>query len=160
MRAIILVITVFLMAVVSGCQETNPVVPDAYTINGTIAFVDSNFSDQGTGEYRVVAWGKSAWYPQIGGPAREQVLDIIKEDNKYVLGYRYRLAEMPSGSYVVSLQYVEGATRKTLGIYGCNLPLDSNCYKAPSKIATIVTTEGLVNIDVTSFADTSAVVNP
>lgn len=160
MRIYFLISLVVSMIAISGCQETNPVVPDAYTINGTIAFADSNFSDQGTGKYMIYAWDKNIWFPLAGNPTSEQEIEIVKENNKYVLGYRYRLANVNSGSYVVSIQYIDGSVRKILGIYSCNLPLDSACLQTPSEFATIVTTEGLINIDFNSNADTSVVINP
>ncbi len=153
MKAInILAVTVFIF--IFGCYEGIKPVPDAYTLNGRITFVDSNFTEQ-NGQYIVYAWRESIWFPLAGNPTSEQVIDIRKVNNKYVLSYDYRLAEVSSGTYVVSVQYVDSNVRKVMGIYGCNIPIDTACFQTPTKYATIVTTEGLLNIDISSHADTS-----
>lgn len=156
MRAINLVSIFLLTAFLYSCQETNPVVPDAYTINGRITFVDSNFTLGGPGQYVVYAWPKTLWNPLQGSPVSSQVIDIVKQNNKYVLQYQYRMAEVPSGTYVAALMYTDGNTFfDVLGVYSCTAG-DSACYKVPTKYATIVTTEGLLDIDISANADTSA----
>jgi hypothetical protein len=160
MRAKILIVLIIISVFVWGCQETNPVVPDAFTINGTIAFTDSNFAVGGSGQYIVTAWEPANWYPLGGNAISSQVVDVRKENNKYILGYRYRLANVPAGSYVVSVQYHDANAIKIMGIYGCNIPLDSTCLKTPTKYAKIVTSEGILGIDFNVNADTSIIINP
>ncbi|MCB0721806.1 MAG: hypothetical protein KDC42_05845 [Ignavibacteriae bacterium] len=157
MRAIRYLIILFVVLLVYSCQETNPVVPDAYTINGRVTFVDSNFTLGGAGQYTVYAWRKENWNPLAGNPASEQVVNIVKENNQYVMSYQYRLAEVPSGTYVAALMYTDGLSFfKTLGVYSCTIPpTDTACYLSPNKYATIRTTEGLIDIDITAYGDTA-----
>ena len=157
MRAINYIIILLLTVFIYSCQETNPVIPDAYTINGKLTFIDSNFTLGGAGQYIVYAWPKSLWNPLGGNPASSQVVDIVKQNNKYVLQYQYRMSQVPSGSYVATLMYSDGATFfKILGVYSCTIPpIDTMCYQSPAKYATIITTEGILNIDITAYGDTS-----
>jgi hypothetical protein len=158
MRAINYLSILLLTAFLYSCQETNPIVPDAYTINGKLTFVDSNFTIGGAGQYIVYAWPEPLWNPLGGNPASSQVIDIIKANNKYVMQYQYRLAQVPSGTYVAALMYTDGNTFfKVLGVYSCTIG-DTACYQVPNRYATIVTTEGILDIDITANGDTSAAI--
>ncbi|MCB0725431.1 MAG: hypothetical protein KDC73_12110 [Ignavibacteriae bacterium] len=157
MRVINYLIVFFIAVVVYSCQETNPVVPDAFTLNGKVTFVDSNFTLGGAGEYTVYAWRKDNWNPFGGNPVSSQVVNIVKQNNKYVMQYQYRLAEVPSGTYVATLMYSDGSSFfKILGVYSCTVPpTDTACYLSPNKYATIRTSEGLLDIDITAYGDTA-----
>lgn len=157
MRAISYLLILLLTVFIYSCQETNPLLPDAFTLNGKVTFVDSNFTLGGGGQYIVYAWPKDLWYPLGGNPVSSQVIDIVKQNNQFVLQYQYKLTQVPSGSYVATLMYTDQNTFfRILGVYSCVVPpTDTMCYQSPSKYATIITTEGLLDIDITAYGDTS-----
>jgi hypothetical protein len=158
MRAINYLFFSFILLFLYSCNETHILLPDSHTLNGKITFIDSNFTLGGGGQYVVYAWREPRWYPLSGDPTSSQVIDIVKTNNKYVLEYQYRLANVTAGTYVASLMYTDGSSFfKILGVYSCTIPpVDSTCFRTPNRYATIVTTEGLLDIDIMAYGDTTA----
>ena len=161
MRAFNILILLVLLMGLTSCDETTKVNPDAFTLNGRVTFADSSFKlngSTGTDAYYVFAWKRANW-PLVTAANYSQKIDIVKQNNKYVLSYDYRL-EATTGMWVVGVYYKNDLLPqgRILGLYGCNLS-DTACFQSPYQIAHITTTEGLLNIDVDTWADTSKAYN-
>ena len=155
----VIVFIVVMSIVVYSCDTVESPNPLANTINGTIFFADTNFTTSG-GSYNLFVYDNNDW-PLAGTPVYSNTINISKDgNNAFITEYQYTTSEVPSGSYVVSVIYQNSGNQKVLGIFGCDTSHSLTCYNSPSRLATIVTTEGLRGIDILSWADTSQQINP
>jgi hypothetical protein len=126
--------------------------PQPNSLNGTITFVDSNF----TGPPYAYMVGAFTNWPPAGFAVPFDSLAIHKVGNVYIANYtipylingNYYLAVLGAGS--------QSAATIVLGIYGCDtVHLQySGCPNNPTT-AQIQNNEGTVNINFLSWADTS-----
>lgn len=144
-----------LMYVLYSCTEITSPRADAYTINGKITFVDSNFAPSG-GYYVAASYQLGNWSSRID-PRFSPPIVPRKVNDSTILEYPYRIADVPSGFNVVDVEFIDTVAnaRYAMGVYGCDTSHQSSCYLNPPLRAEIVTTSGVLNIDFKSHADTS-----
>lgn len=154
-----------LLALANSCSDddksTTPAGPDARTINGTVNFVDTNFILSG-GTYLISAYPSTGW-PPTGGPTAYDTIKITRTNNVLNLSYNYKLKDLNSGNYVVSVGFrkTTGGQSPIMSVYGCDTArflngAGSSCFLSPPKHATIgASGEGTEGINMLSWSDTA-----
>lgn len=154
-----LLVVSLLVASVYSCSDDDetpltPVGPDAKSINGTVTFVDNNFTTGGV--FLISAYPTSGW-PPTGGPAAYDTLNVTSS----TLSYNYKLVDLNPGDYVVSVGFrkITGGQSPIMSVYGCDtarFASGSTCFLNPPQKATIGSNnEGVENINMLSWADTT-----
>jgi len=155
-----LFLAVLTTAILYGCKEdtvTNQTGgPEANSISGTVTFVETDstvFGSNSVGTYEVVAF--SSW-PPMGPPTATDTLVYTKVGN--VFQGTYKLTGLSNGDYVIANGWrtTVGWQSPGLGIYGCDTAHfgTSSCPNNPTR-ASISNSEGQVNINFLSWADTT-----
>lgn len=158
-------VIIIAIALLSGCSkdDTNPVsnqTYDAYSINGTISFVDTLFiSDTAHGYYDISAFAN--WPPTSNASASTKIFPV-KSNGKYTA--TYKIIVPSNGSYTLTTSfirtpYVPGSSVLGLGIYdttpGNDTTHNSGTIYGPHTQAVISNGTGIGNISFNSWIDTT-----
>jgi hypothetical protein len=151
-------VIIIAIALLSGCSkdDTNPTSSnptyDAYSINGTLTFVDTNFiSDTTNGAYYVAVF--STW---PGPPAAYSKIFPTKSNGKYTANYK--VVVTANGGYVVSTAWIKKNPYASLilGVYDVAGKDTSRASLTGSHpLATIADGKGVGNINYNSYIDTT-----
>jgi len=134
---------------------------DASTIKGMVTFVDTNFVLSG-GIYLISAYPSTGW-PPSGPPTAYDSIIIKRSNNVLDLDYSYKLKNLNSGQYVVSVGFRKytGGQSPIMSIYGCDTlraiyPGGLECLFNPTLKATIgPLNEGVTGVNMISWSDTT-----
>jgi hypothetical protein len=158
-------VIIIAIALLSGCSkdDTNPISSqsyDAYSINGTVSFVDTLFiSDTAHGYYDISAFAN--WPPTSNASASAKIFPV-KSNGKYTA--TYKIIVPSNGSYTITtsfirIPYVPNSSVLGLGIYDVagrdTLHNDSILFQVPHPKATISEGTGIGNINFNSWIDTT-----
>jgi hypothetical protein len=130
-------------------------VAEAYSVNGKVTFVDSNFVS-GTGYYVAASYLLGNWTSRTN-PRYSAPIVPRKVNDSTILEYTYKITGVQSGENVVDVEFIDTSSGSNfvMGVYGCDTSHQSSCYLSPPLRANIVTTSGVLNIDFKTWADTS-----
>lgn len=151
---------IILIVLAYSCSDdpTQPVGPEARSINGMVNFVDTNFILTG-GSYLIAAYPSTGW-PPMGGPAAFDTIKLSRTGNILNKSYNYKLRDLNPGDYVVTVGFrkLTGGQSPIISVYGCDTARAqySQCFLNPPKRATIgPENQGTENINMLSWADTT-----
>ena len=160
-------VIIIAIALLSGCSDDNPVTIktyDAYSVNGTISFVDtlvntSILNDTTNGYYSISAF--AVWPPVANASATAKIYPV-KIGGKYTANY---ILVLPSnGSYTITtayirIPYVPFSSVLGLGIYdttpGNDTTHNVGTVGGPHTKAVISNGTGIGNINFNSWIDTT-----
>lgn len=156
-----LFLAVISTAILYGCKEDTVITPtpggpEANSINGKITFADTNFLFNG-GYYDVAVFPPPPGWPPMGPPSGNDSLVITNVGGVYQADYSIK--GLSNGDYIVAVGWRPdiGGQSPVLGIYGCDTAHASTnpgCVFNPSRV-TITNNEGVANINILSWADTT-----
>jgi hypothetical protein len=167
-NGVVFSVIVMIAALLNGCSNdttTNPTVTyDAYSINGTISFVDTLINtailtDTAHGYFDISAFAN--WPPTSNASASAKIFPV-KSNGKYTAGYK--LIVPSNGSYTITasyirVPYVPGSSVLGLGIYdtapGSDTSHSASIIYGPHTQAVISGGTGIANIDFKSWIDTT-----
>lgn len=127
------------------------------SISGRVTFTDNNFIPSPE-KYFISAYRTANWPPANFSPVNSDTLEIQFINNQYIADFR--LERVPDGNYHLTVNHIGNTIGNELvhkSVYGCDTSrvIYSNCPENSPGTVSILNGNGVVNINMLSWADSA-----